>query len=232
MLAAGRKAQPEPFHRSRVRRDLWLYADGSPRSSKILLVGFTGRAQRMMMPSAVFLQQLDSKKADVALLCDPLRSGYRQGMRRVGESLGSMLNALPQLLHMSEYQSVVSMGTSAGGLPAVLAALQLNLSAAMSVGGASPDDPRWALPDGAGARDLIDRCTKESARLPRLYLVFGEDSIADRTNAEELEALLPAELMPVTRRGKQVGHNALLPLMAEGAIGRTLENSILSRCDN
>lgn len=228
LYAKSRKHCPEPFRRHRLRRDVMFFDAGGERSCKTLAICFSGQALRMMMPLPVFLQHIDSEHVDIAFLRDPDRNGYRGGVRGVADSLELSIDKLKDILRIGDYRSVVSIGVSAGGVPATLSALRLNLDAALSVGGSHPDDPRWTTSDGTKLRDVFQKYVGQSVRMPKIFLVFGADYPKDKTSAVELASLVPARLIAISAADGFLGHNALYPVLISGELGGLLKSTVLA----
>lgn len=224
--AKSGKPSAEPFARHRLRQRVTLFTDGGNRSDKTLAICFSGRAQRMMMPLPVFLQNIDAARVDVAFIRDPTRNSYRNGIGGVADSLEASIDQLGGLLGIAGYRRAVSIGTSGGGVPAVMSALRLNLDAALSAGGNHPDDPRWMAADGTGLREIFRRYVDASSATPEVSLVFGADSIKDKASAEAFASLVPARLIPVGGQNSSVEHNALYPLAKSGALRGLLESTV------
>ena len=219
------KAAPEPFIRRRLRQ-VALFSAGENRSGKILAICFAGNAQRMMMPMPVFLQHLDSSRVDVAFVKDPKRKGFRKGIDGIAPNLDILIKELKSLLKTEEYLKVVTIGTSGGGLPAILTAVKLGLDAGMSVGGRGPDAPIWLTNDSKMAGELLISYAKQSSAEPRLFLVYGNDKPKDKAKAEALADVVNAQLIPVSDPSGPVGHNALYPLVNQGKLTKFLEATV------
>lgn len=215
--------------RHRLRQRLTLFTTGGSRSDKTLAICFSGRAQRMMMPLPVFLQHIDAAQVDVAFMRDPTRNSYRQGIGGVADSLEASIDRLGDILGVDDYRSAVSIGTSGGGIPAIMSALRLNLDAALSVGGNHPDDPRWLAADGTGLRQLFRRLVDASAGNPEIFLAFGSDCLKDRHAAEAFSSVVPARLIALSIPNGSVEHNALHPLARSGGLAGLLASTVFRK---
>jgi hypothetical protein len=104
---------------------------------KRLLVGFTGRALRFMMPLAIFQQALP-EDTDLLVLYDTEHNHYRSAIFD-GKST---LPQLPKLLFpiISKYSSVIAFGTSGGGFPAIRFGCMAGVKRSISIGGRNIND--------------------------------------------------------------------------------------------
>jgi hypothetical protein len=220
LLAKSGKPSPERFVRRRVAPNVQSFSDGGAKAGKTLVLGFTGLARRLFMPIPVFLQHLDAERFDLLLLRDPSRRGFRDGLEGVAGGLEGTLDAVGALVRRDDYRAVVALGTSGGGLPAVLTALRLGLDKAVSVSGRGPCDPRWQAVGGdALLADLAARAGAE----PNVLLVHAADSEPDAVSARSLAAVVPARTFVVRAAGgAKVGHNALHPLLLESRLAAFL----------
>lgn len=217
--------EPQPFKRLRIARDLMLYSGGGGREGKTLLICFTGNSRRLMMPTSLLLQSLPADRVDVALLRDPSREAYRDGLTGLGGSLGELFVSLAERLRVDRYARSAALGTSAGGLPAVLAGLGMELNAAMSVGGNGVDDPRWRR---VNPRALIEIYRARARSETAVHLVHGGDYPVDTARAANVASILPARLWPITSDTTRVGHNALYPLLERGELSHFLDATLVS----
>ena len=219
------KANTEPYVRRDLVNSLHVFSDGSGRSAKTMLIGYSGNAERLMMPTPILLQNLEAASVDFALLKDSNKVGYRTGVKGVGDSLDAVIDALPELLALGDYRRVATLGTSGGALPALLTGLRLRADAVMSVGSNSPDDLRWERPDGTGARELIVAYAGSQPRTS-VVLVHGAQSPRDQAAAEAIAALVPATLVPVSDPAGPVGHGALYPLVRQRRLAAFLKEHL------
>lgn len=220
LVAADNNDVPEPFVRKRLTQAVVIYEADGDRARKTLVVCFTGNFQRMMMPTPVFLQLIDAKKADVAFLRTEKNKGYRAGIQGLTSELKSSLTALESLLKFHEYNRVVTVGTSGGAMPALLSALYWGADACLSVSPNNPQDERWhSFTDGEVAPGLF-RHFGLGAKPPPIHILYGEKSSQDAESAKVIESSLPsARLMLVPG----AGHVALSPLLERGELGRVLQ---------
>jgi len=225
-MSLSGKDRPEPFLRQRRGQYVSLYTDGKDSPSKRLAICFAGAGQRMMMPTGVFLQHIDASQNDVLMLRDVARNGYRHGIPGVADSLEELVQIIGAN-RKKTYSSVVSLGVSGGGMPAIWAALQLDLDKGVSVGGNNPADQRWQLWEDEGIARPFRHFRARMTRAPNLLYVFGADQRRDREAASGLAELLPVRTIAVVGNGgKPSGHNALYTLLQRGALSGFLEEAL------
>lgn len=164
----------------------WTLFEGKgARSDRELVVGFTGRAGNLYQPSPVVLQYLDPTRHDLLLLRDAAGTKYLSGCGPAS-SFDGLMDSLAGLAH--GYSSSVTLGSSAGGAPALFAGLRLGARRAVSLGG-NLTDPSivheytgTAEPGGELAHPY----------LTEFWAVFGEGCAPDRTGAAALATVFPS----------------------------------------
>jgi hypothetical protein len=213
-LTDAGKDQPEPFRRVQIANGVWGFGASRERTNKTLLLCFTGNSDRLMMPSPTFLQHFDPMTVDVVFMVDRNKCGFRDGISEVGDSLATMVDALPKLLAIGDYAKLAVIGTSGGGLAAVLGGLRLKADAIMAIGGTNPEDSHWSKMKGGTAIELLAKWAPESPE-SRITLVIGAQSPRDRVAAEATLKLIKAELIEVSDPDGPVKHNAAYPLVRQ-----------------
>ncbi len=219
--------QPQPYRRRRLSRHLRLYSAGGAQHGRELLICFVGSSQRPFLPVPVFLQQLDAARTDVLLVGYPRGKGHRLGLPELGSSFEQSIDRLRVVADIDAYQRCVAIGTSGGGTPAVLTALRLGLSAALSVGGGSPTDPRWSAALGEDAGDLARRYAAASTSLPRVVLAYGVDAQKDVVAAQAFAECIAAELRPIGDDRRRTPHNVFYPLLQRHRLHGFLEANLM-----
>jgi hypothetical protein len=184
----------EPFTRTRIRNNTYLFSDNGSPAQKSLVICFPGLAGRLMMPVATFLQHLPARRADVILFNRHGDSLYANGIRGLANSFDDLLCEIDCIARAHPYRRIVTFGTSSGGLPALLSALYLDFDQAVMFCGSSLNTDRWRhFRDDERLKSAIARWSGR----PRLLSVFGAECCDDRNSARELEEELPVELWPV-----------------------------------
>lgn len=225
------KPVPEPFVRQRIGREIGLYEGPGNRADKTLIIAFGGGAHRIMMPISVFLQHVDATRVSVALLRDPKQEGFRDGIWGIAPTILGLVEQLPAILKTSDYRSVVVLGTSGGGLPAILTGMTLGTKAAVSVGGNGPDDPRWNGSGGAGRTigETLVSLREGPGKDTRIYMLYGADYARDRVKAVATHALIGGELVEVSDPANpKIGHASIFAIARQGKLTEFLQQTLLA----
>jgi hypothetical protein len=222
-MALVAKAEPEGFTRLRLSRDVRLYSNPGASGPKRLLILFSSLALRPMMPVHVFLQHVDARTTDVMFLRDSERDAFRSGLFGLGTTLHDVIDRLPRLVDLSRYQSVSTMGTSGGGVPALVAGLSLGARAAISAGGLHPVGNYGTFGDRPLEKALEDLRQVAGSRT-HVFLITGAKAVVDGVAAEATAALLGATRLTISGTDDAgVGHNSLFALAQQGRLARVLE---------
>lgn len=227
--ALSRKRTPEGFLRMRLLRDVLLYSDPKARGPKRLLILFAGNAMRPMMPVHAFLQHLYAKTTDVLFLRDPARDAYRSGMFGIGTTTEEIIDTLPSLIELARYESINTIGTSGGGVPALIAGLTLGARSAVSAGGIHPQSERWSFRGRPLSQALADLRRTAGPRTA-ILLVSGAQSMADQAAAEATAALVGATLLVVSD-SIPVRHPSLFHLAQQRHLTQVLEAMLTANVD-
>lgn len=229
----GLSKEAQSFRRLRLRRYLALYGIPSlPKADKTLIVCFTGMSQRMMTPLASFLQNIDAKENDVALVTYPKDKGFRNGLEGTAKSFEEMIDKIKDLFASQGYKRVVAIGVSGGGIPAILCAIRAGWQSALAFGAGSPSDKRWLDALGFDLSILFKKYCKKAFNSIPLYLVYGADSKIDYEAAKSIQKLLPANLIKVGSKSEKVGHVVLNPLLMSGQLASFLKKTVLNFNDS
>lgn len=222
-MVMARKAEPEPFIRKRLLRDVFLFTDPAAKGPKRLLIFFADQAQRPLMPLHTFLQHLDAQATDMLFLRDPSRKAFRLGLFDVGSSLDDIVAHLPRLVDLSSYREVHTMGTSAGGLPAIVAGLALGTRSATSVGGIHPVNENWTF-DGRLMPEALPRRRQTTGADTQVYLMWGAQSRIDPVAAYATSDLVGGTMLVISgRNNTRIGHLPLYPLARQHLLIKVLE---------
>ena len=204
-----RKADPEPYLRRDIRKSVSLFTDGGAADRKTLLITLPGSNHRLMMPLPTFLQNLAAETTDVLIVRDGTRTDYTRGLDGLATSVAELGEGIAGLVEFEKYERVVGLGISAGGLPMILVAVQLDIDV-LACGAGSPFDGRW---DGVAIPPPTAFAAAVSAGFGRrVVAAFGAQSEKDRTNADEIARLLPVEKVEVAIERLEIEHNILHPM--------------------
>ncbi len=174
-----------------------------------------------MMPVSVLLQHLNAAEADLLLIPHRGPAGYNEGVPGLATDFPGFVSALDAVIRKTGYRRSVAFGTSAGGLPALLAAVYLHFDRGVSVGGAAFNPVLW--------KDVLDdpkfrEAISGGRGRPELLGVFSELNERDRDAATDLGKRLPLVLCPVHERG----HNTLLNLLRSQRLAMFLSLTLMS----
>lgn len=206
----------EPYVRHAVAAGATIYAapgTDDERAARTLVVAFSGDANRLMMPIALFLQHLPAASHEVLLLVDRTRRFYLGGAAGVGDDMPSMVRGIERVARPTRFRRAVSFGTSAGGLAALWTGIALGFPRAVSVGGAvveAVDERVQTQHFDIGAFDALVR---SAPTLPDIVLVSGESNERDTRKALMTAARLTARHVVVPGARK---HNVLYEVWQRG----------------
>jgi len=222
--------RPVEFERRGLCKGVTHYsANPSSAAQKTLIIGFTGIAHRLMMPTPWVLDCLNPALYDVVLLRDFARVAYASGIPGLGGDFHTALSKLSTHLDRGAYRDAISFGTSAGGVPAILAAILLSLDKAIAI---SPQEfgrvaallGRHGLSDTAYASLLASR----PQPFPEVLIVCAAEHGDDMAAAASLQRRVPARVLKVRGcaghvvLGWQHAHGMLPPFLAK-ILGQSLE---------
>lgn len=218
----AQSAIPEPFSKHCLSKHVRLYSNDSiPRKDKTLIICYTGKALRMMMPLHVLLQHMDASKVDIFYVRYPrqgARIGFREGLDGIADTFESAVDRLSQLAQWSDYAKVCTFGTSGGAFPAVLACLKMGFDRCLAVGCNHPDDWRWREALGRNAGDLILDYKSRLSATPRISLAYGADEQIDIEAAKAIGSLIPIKSLPIRHITEPVRHIALPVVLNAGQL--------------
>jgi hypothetical protein len=225
------KVRPIEFERREILRGVTLYtADAGSTDQKTLIIGLAGLHHRLMAPTPWLLDCLNPTLYDVVVLRDFSRHSFAFGIPGLGGDFFEALSSLRTHADSRSYRNAISLGTSAGGVPAILAAILLNLNRGISI---CPQDFHWfaARLKTLGLSD--ERYTALLASRPRpfpeLILVCGADNVTDVAAASALHGLVPAKLLKVRNCAQHAVlawhlERGTLPAFLATILGQSLEN--------
>jgi hypothetical protein len=211
------RPRPAEFERKTVLRGLTSYTAhaGTP-GKKTLVIGFAGNFHRLMLPTPVFLDCLDPALYDVVILSDYARCAFSRGIPGLGADLLETLSNLPRYFEPAAYRNAIALGTSGGGLPAVLAAIQLRLSRGVSIGGSDFSHfaeklQTYGMPEAPYLALLASR----PKPFPELLFVYSASHAVDSEAALALHERVPSRLLGVRNCD---GHLVLAQKLEQGTL--------------
>lgn len=217
-LRTAGAARPGPRWRRRRLAPTALHYErhAATPGGRRLIVAFAGNHQRLMLPTHVILDHLPADD-DLLLVSDPDRRHFVAGVRGIAATLPEVCEWLDRRLADWQYDSVVTFGTSAGGLAAVCVAHALGCPRAVAVGADAPaDHPSLEQ----FLRDLV--ATTAASRPPTVVLAYDPANRRDRAGSEALATLVPtARPTILTASG---GHNTLRPALITGRLAALLQD--------
>jgi hypothetical protein len=194
-----KKARPFEFERRATHRAFTQYtADTASAQQKTLIIAFAGNFHRLMLPTPAFLDCLDPALYDVIMLRDFRRSLFIKGIPGLGGDFFEAMSNLEEHFAPHSYRTIIALGTSGGGVPALLAAILLKASRGISVGGT--DFARFSarvkscgMSDEAYAALLASR----PEPFPDLFLVYSAGYAHDADAARAMHERVPSQLWEV-----------------------------------
>ena len=223
MLNSG-KPQPEPFIARRIAPAITLFFRPGPTADKGLLICFPPTGIRdLRMPNAVFMQHTNSAQYDVLMISDPLNEGYRLGIPPFAETLTKTDEWLARQQWIRGYHRIRTLGFSAGGYPAVVAAYLLNAELAVSVGGRF-HSKRYII------KNLDKMVTTwravRSGHCSRVLMSYAADNSRDRNYANIMAGIASANKVAIQFTNGKTGHLILRQLLARGELASYLQQTV------
>ncbi len=203
-------------------------ADTASREQKTLILAFAGHFQRLMVPTPSVLDCFDPALYDVILLRDFARAFFSRGIPGLGDDFFAMLSNLRQAAELDAYRNCIALGSSSGGLPALLAAIVLGLRRGVSIGGMDFAEFAARLErDGLSEAPYAATLASRPEPFPELQLVFCRGHPVDSAAATALHRRIPSNLRDVNCKGHGVIPTKLmrrrLPSFLADVLGQGLE---------
>jgi hypothetical protein len=208
---------PQHYQRRAIADHVTLYHDPACHArDKDLLVAFAGAGRRLLMPIAVFLQFLDSDRWDVVVLKRCPRNSFLLGLGGVSNDFPGLIAYLQAAMSPTQYRRVITLGTCAGGYPALWAALLMNAERGISIGGFPPKP----APSSAQENQPVVYQPSVVPHEVDLRFVYGADYARDHQFAIALSDLFGGQLWPVPDIDK---HGVFGVLLRRGQLAPFLE---------
>jgi acyl-CoA synthetase (AMP-forming)/AMP-acid ligase II/acyl carrier protein len=211
---------PELWKRERLAEHAFLFASSDTLSVKsLLVVGFASRAMRLTAPTYHILSAMDPRKHALLLIRDPWQSHFERGIPGMGDSIEKVSDWLGDCAEIRAYSEVVALGTSAGAVPALIAALRNKWARVLLCGADAPTGhplSEKALLDAQGNK--MDDC-------PSIVIAYSAKNRRDERGAQELIQIMPKARVVPDDRFKQ--HALLHELQVRGELKAFLEKHLL-----
>jgi hypothetical protein len=209
-LAAG----PQRYRRQALVPNIDIYSEASiPADRKSLILGFSGAAGQLMIPTPVFLQYVPSDRYDVVVLRDRTKQGYAIGIPPTRIICGSSPKSSPPRSAPPPIGVSIPTAPAWGGFPALRCGLLLKTETAISAGGQFPwYPPHLARKVDVPAFDRLCACSANSKT--KLICYHSTGYLPDVQSTELLQRILPIERVPI----EAPGHAFLAQLWSEGKL--------------
>ena len=225
------RVRPVEFERRTIVKGVTRYTgDAGSTDQKTLIIGLAGRFLRLMSPIPWVLDCLNPALYDVVVLRDFSKLSFALGIPGLGAEIFETLSNLRTHVDPRAYRNAMALGTSGGGVPAVMAAILLNLDRGIAI---SPQDFRrhaaLLQTQGASGDPYSALLASRPRPFPELILVCGADHSVDAAVATALHELVPSHLWKVkncAQHGVFKWHLArgTLPAFLAKVLGQSLEN--------
>jgi hypothetical protein len=192
-------ARSVEFERRALSKEVTHYSADTPSAdNKTLIIAFTGVAHRMMLPTPWLLDCLNPALYDVVLLRDFSRVAYAAGMRGLGGDFVTSLSNLQTHVDPRAYRTTIAFGTSAGAVPAILAAILLKLDKAIAISPQAFDRVTALLQrQGLSGEPYASLLASRPQPFPKIFLVCAAEHADDVAAATSLQQRVPARVIRV-----------------------------------
>ncbi len=207
--------QQSAWQRTAISEMMLYYKGGAQDAAgKTLIAGFTGNQLRLMLPTYHILNCLDHDSFELLLLNDPRRKMFIDGVEGAGSTIEEVSHFVEDFAARREFRRVVTLGTSGGGLAAVICAIRGKFSKAITIGSASP------ARHPAFVEKLASLQPNPSTRVVATFA----DNARDVDAANQLKGILPKTSLLKDRRFTD--HNLLFELHKIGELARFLNSMV------
>jgi hypothetical protein len=194
-----KQLRPAEFERRGILKGVSHYAAPAvPSREKTLIIGFAGNFHRMSVPAPVLLDCLDPALYDLVILRDFGKICFVRGIPGLGSTFFDALARLRQLIDPGDYRSSIALGTSAGGVPALLAAILLKLDRGICIGGM--DYPAFAAllkSTGVDEPPYAQLLASRPDPFPDLLIAYAGAYAIDAAAAKGLQGRVPSRILEV-----------------------------------
>ncbi len=211
------------YVRQELGKGAVLHAVPAPaevRRQRTLVIAYTGRSKRLMLPLSVFLQHCDGERYEFLVLIDKTNRSYMRGIQGLADDMPGLIARIGGMIASPGHRRIVAFGTSGGGFAALWTAIALGLARGVSIGGPSPEHVNAR---GAGEIDFgpfTQAVAERAGRLPELLYVFGEFNERDRAKQRAHAPFVP--ITPIELPGI-ASHGVLFELVKRRELTAMLE---------
>lgn len=218
---AGYQSKTE-WLRTQVSADVIRYANPDVNSdNKTLIVGLSGIAQRLMVPTYRLLRYIDPAQFDLLLLRDRTKQNFLFGIDACESSLDIVGDYVAHMGRASNYKRIISFGTSGGAIPALYLGLRHEFDKVLAVGPASLASK---VEMSKLLRELVPRIDEK--KRPEIVLSYSSNVPRDAEAVNEIATLIPHAVEAPESRS--VTHNTIHDLNMIGLLQWYLERYLLS----
>jgi acyl carrier protein len=221
-----RKATPEPYIRFKIAPTVSYFVTHQSQKNKTLLVCFTAAGSHNMgMPMAVLLQHIDANQYDLLLITEPLNEKYLHGVPHIGTNVNNVVEWISNLELIKNYQSIRTIGYSAGCYPALIAGYKLKAESAISIGGRfhTKSHPLKSL-----NRLFTTWKTVRTKTCANVLMIYAENQPRDRLYAKMIVFFTGGKLLQVNFEDGTINHLFLGQLDDRGELAKFLSQTILA----
>lgn len=206
---------PDKWSRSEPREGVLLFSSSEQTTAKRLLVGFSGRSQRLMLPTHILLSALSGQKCDLLLVKDTNRDHFKRGCHGLGSTPAALFENLDYVIAgLGMYKSICTFGTSSGGIPAILYGVKRGCPC-VAVGADNLDRQPHFL-------ELFNALAGKQVSEVHMHASGGHQK--DIRSASQLQERFKGGL--VHQYSKYDGHNLLWALYLDGQLGHWVNDHL------
>ena len=184
-------------------------------NSEKLIVALTGTGGRLMMPIYRFLLNLDSKH-DLLILQIPESGHYKNGIPGCGRDLLAVGEWIYNNFYQKPYDRIITMGVSAGAIPALIMNLKISFDQVILV---SPESINRHPTLKALLSEHLNNITHIQHKV---NLVFSEKNISDHAAINELNVFLVKPKRFILKNSKS--HLVLHEIWKKGFLNKFLRS--------
>lgn len=230
MMLHSKKPLAEPFSSRRMAPTVALFSGPGSPTGKTLLICFSPKGLRhLQMPNAVLMQHTNAARYDVLIISEPLNKGYLSGVPPFSKNLMEVIEWLAKQHEINAYNSIRTLGFSAGSYPAVVAGYLLKAEMAVSVSGRFHKKKRHPLKNLAKLITIWKAARQ--GHCPRVLISYATDNSRDRKYARVIAKISAGSIVSVKCNNGKIGHLLLQWLLESGELAHYFGQTIFSEMD-